>query len=281
MDVVERESVTAVFLVPTMLVRLLDRATDAAPKLRSLRTVVYGGASTPPERIAAAVEAFGDVFVQIYGLTESTWPVCALGRGDHRRRPGEPAAKWHARLASCGRPTAVGELRIVDSEGREAAAGEAGEIHVRGRNTMLGYWGGAGAANDPKGLDRDGWMHTGDVGRRDAEGFVTIVDRLHDMIVTGGFNVYPREVEDTLSAHPAVLECAVVGVADAEWGECVHADVVLRAGASASAGELMEHCSRALARYKKPRTVDIVDSLPKNAAGKILRRRVKERVVGR
>jgi acyl-CoA synthetase (AMP-forming)/AMP-acid ligase II len=281
-----REQVTSVFLVPTMLVRFLEAiGNDARP--RSLRSIVYGGASMPVDRLARGLELLGPVFVQIYGLTESNWPVTALRREEHLVAGDEAAQR--RRLASCGRPTAVGEVRIVDADGREAAPGESGEMLVRGRNTMLGYWErkeraearglygaaeaeGLDGAAEAKGLDKEGWMHTGDVATRDADGFVTIVDRLHDMIVSGGFNVYPREVEDALSTHPAVLESAVVGRADPEWGERVHAVVVLRPGAAVTAAELAAHVGERTAPYKKPRSVEFASELPKNAAGKILRR---------
>ena len=279
-QVVERHRVTAVFLVPTMVVRVIEQIDDTSARTvrGTLRTIVYGGASMPVDRLARGLELLGPVFVQIYGLTESTWPVASLSREAHRKRAGETDSDWRARLASCGTPTPVGELRIVTEDGRDAAVGESGEIRVRGRNTMKGYWT-TDTASEPeefKGLDAEGWMHTGDVGRRDAEGNVTIVDRLHDMIVTGGFNVYPREVEDALSTHPAVLESAVVGKPDAEWGETVHAFVVLRTGADADSRDLLAHCARVLAGYKKPRTVEILAALPKNASGKILRRELRE-----
>lgn len=282
-EIVERTGATAVFLVPTMLVRVIEhlsaRSAQGQSRVRSsdacatLRTIVYGGASMPVDRLMRGLELLGSVFVQIYGLTESTWPVTALLREEHPRREGESVESWHSRLASCGKPTPVGELRIVDPDGRDAAVGELGEIHVRGRNTMVRYW---QATADGKGLDADGWMHTGDIGRRDPEGNVTIVDRLHDMIVSGGFNVYPREVEDALSSHPAVLEAAVVGRPDAEWGEAVHAFVVSRPGSVVDAEELVEHCRTTLAGYKKPRGVTFVEALPKNASGKILRRSLRD-----
>jgi len=278
-DVVERFRVSSVFLVPTMLVRLLERVDDRAP-LSCLKTIVYGGASMPVDRLRTGLELLGPVFVQIYGLTESTWPVTVLRRDDHMGADGLIAGR--ERLASCGRPTPVGEVRVVDAAGRDVVDGASGELWVRGRNTMLGYWrggvvGGDRPPDDEKGLDGDGWMHTGDVAVRDAEGFVTIVDRLHDMIVSGGFNVYPREVEDALSTHEAVLESAVVGRPSREWGEAVHAFVVLRDGASAGPDELIAHCGRHVAAYKKPKSIELVDELPKNAAGKILRRRLRER----
>lgn len=282
LDVIEKDRVTAVFVVPTMLVRFLD-AIDDPDRVATLRTIVYGGAPMPPAQIERGLALLGPRFVQIYGLTESTWPVCALTREDHARRPGESAADWRARLRSCGRPTAVGELRILDPRGEPVRVGEPGEICVKGRNTMDGYWQGQGHGRSPdrKGLDVAGWMRTGDIGVRDEAGYVTIIDRLYDMIITGGFNVYPREVEDALSSHPAVLEAAVVGLPDAEWGETVHAAVVLRPGATADASELTRHCASQLAGYKKPKSVEIVPALPKNASGKVVRREVRTRRIGR
>lgn len=276
---VERYRVTAVFLVPTMLVRVIEQLdAEHARRLSAfLRTVVYGGASMPVDRLVRALDLLGPVFIQIYGMTESTWPVTALSRDDHRMRPGESVARWHARLASCGSPTPVGELRLVADDGREVGEGEVGEIHVRGRNTMQGYWRSAG---DLKGLDADGWMHSGDLGRRDADGNITIVDRLHDMIISGGFNVYPREVEDALSTHPAVLEAAAVGKPDAEWGESIQAFVVLREGARAEPRELIDHCAAVLAGYKKPRAIEFVAALPKNPSGKVLRRELRAAKAG-
>lgn len=270
LDLVASEGVTAAFLVPTMLVRLLEAVGDPED-LRSLRAIVYGGASMPVDRLEKGIALLGPVFVQIYGLTESNWPVTSLRRADHVVEG--PAETRRRRLASCGRPTAVGQVRIVDDRGLEAGPGEAGEMLVRGLNTMSGYWG--KAADSAKGLDADGWMHTGDVAVRDEDGFVTIVDRLHDMIVSGGFNVYPREVEDALSSHEAVLESAVVGLPDAEWGERVHAVVVPRPGAVPDEAELAAHVASRTAGYKKPRSFEFVTELPKNAAGKVLRRALR------
>ncbi len=280
-DLVAAVKGTAVFLVPTMLVRVLEALEDPA-RLASLRTIVYGGAAMPVDRLRRGLDLLGPVFVEIYGLTESTWPVTALRREDHVVAGGEPALE--RRLTSCGRPTSVGELRIVDGRGNDPGPGEAGEIVVRGRNTMLGYWdaemecAATGSSAGGKGLDADGWMHTGDVAWRDADGFVTIVDRLHDMIVSGGFNVYPREVEEALSSHGAVLEAAVVGRPSEEWGETVHAYVVLRPGAETTAAELIAHCAKHVAGYKKPRSVELADELPRNASGKILRRELRDRL---
>jgi len=265
-----REQVTAAFLVPTMLVRFVE-AVAAGPRPTTMRSIVYGGAAMPVDRLERGLELLGPVFVQIYGLTESNWPVTALRREDHVLSGSADAQR--RRLASCGRATPVGQLRIVTDGGVEAAAGQSGEMLVRGRNTMLGYW--HQNVAEAKGLDAEGWMHTGDVAVRDEDGFVTIVDRLHDMIVSGGFNVYPREVEDALSSHASVLEAAVVGLPDAEWGERIHAAVVLRPGAEAGEAELAAHVADRTAAYKKPRSFEFVTELPKNAAGKVLRRVLK------
>jgi acyl-CoA synthetase (AMP-forming)/AMP-acid ligase II len=277
-ELVERYRGTTVFLVPTMLVRLLEELDDPR-RLSSLKTIVYGGASMPVDRLARGLELLGQVFIQIYGLTESPWPVTALSREDHPIE-GNAAARAE-RLASCGKPTTVGELRIIGPDGAALGPHTPGEIVVRGRNTMLGYWSlpGRETPHDIKGLDGGGWMHTGDIGFRDEAGFVTIVDRLHDMIVSGGFNVYPTEVEAALSSHPSVLESAVVGVPDPEWGERVHASVVLKPGMSATPHELIAHCGRLIAGYKKPRSLEIVAGLPRNPSGKILRRETKKHLV--
>jgi acyl-CoA synthetase (AMP-forming)/AMP-acid ligase II len=274
-DCCRRYRVSSLFLVPTMLIRFLAEL-SRSEGLPELRTIVYGGAATPPETIADAVKRFGPIFVQIYGLTESTWPVCALLRDEHAQRDREPREQWLARLASCGKPTAIGRVRIVDADGTDVAEGEAGELWVRGRNTMSGYW--RAADDGGKGLDKDGWMHTGDIGVRDEYGRVTIVDRLHDMIVSGGFNVYPREVEDALASHAAVLESAVVGRPHAEWGEAVHACVVLKPQMTVTGDELIGHVAGRLAGYKKPKSLEFVRALPKNASGKVLRRVLREQL---
>lgn len=273
-DLAVGQRVTSAFLVPTMLVRLVEALDGRSEQPSTLRSIVYGGASMPVDRLERGLELLGPVFVQIYGLTESNWPVTALRREEHFL-PSASREAQRQRLRSCGRPTAVGEIRIVSQTAGTASVDveEAGELLVRGRNTMAGYWG--KGRSDAKGLDEQGWMHTGDVAVRDADGFVTIVDRLHDMMVSGGFNVYPREVEDALSSHPSVLESAVVGLPDAEWGERIHAVVVLRPGMTASDKELADHVAERTAAYKKPRSFRFVAELPKNAAGKILRRALK------
>lgn len=274
--IIEARSISSIFVVPTMLVRLLSTPA-AGTHLASLRTIVYGGASMPVDRLRDGLELLGPVFVQIYGLTESTWPVAALGRHDHLRREaeGESEESWVARLSSVGLSSGVGEIRVVDEAGTDLGTDLAGEILVKGPNTMTGYWSQGQDVDDGKGLDADGWMRTGDIGRCDPGGYLTIVDRLDDMIVTGGFNVYPREVEDALASHPDVIESAVVARDDPDWGQRVHACVVLEAGRSLDAAALIEHVAGRLAGYKKPRTLELVDSLPRNPAGKLLRRELR------
>jgi acyl-CoA synthetase (AMP-forming)/AMP-acid ligase II len=270
-------AVTSVFLVPTMLARVLDR--DAvAVDLSSLRRIIYGGAPMPVHWLLQGLELLGQVFIQIYGLTECTWPVTTLLQSEHPLSGS--LDERSSRLRSCGRPARRVEVRVVDELGRDVVGALPGEVLLRGPNMMSGYWragrkstGRASAdEGDPRGLDEQGWMHTGDLGFFDDEGFLTVLDRLDDTIITGGFNVYPREVEDALSSHPAVLESAVVGRDDPEWGRSVHAVVVCRPGTQVDEQELKQHCAALLSDYKKPRTVEFADSLPRNPSGKTLRR---------
>jgi acyl-CoA synthetase (AMP-forming)/AMP-acid ligase II len=174
---------------------------------------------------------------------------------------------------AAGRAAPHVEVRIVDPNGNEVPRGEVGEITARGDNMMLGYW---NRPDDTAAAIRDGWMHTGDGGRMDENGYVFVVDRIKDMIVTGGENVYSAEVENALARHPAVAACAVIGVPDSDWGERVHAVVVLQSGQQATAAEVRRHCKTLIAGYKAPRSVDFVDALPVSGAGKILKRELRK-----
>ena len=264
--------VTTLPLVPTMLNQLLLAAEEIPFDASSLRTVVYGASAIAPDRLARAVRVFGDVFVQVYGLSETPLPLTALSQRDHRF---DPAGQPPARLASAGRPSPFVELKIVDGAGEEVRSGEVGEIAVRGDVVMRGYW------NDPRAtaemIDADGWAATGDLGRRDTDGYVTIVDRKGDMIVSGGYNLYPGEIENVISTLREVQEVAVVGVPDERWGEAVKAIVVVRPGHSLTAEQVVAVCRANLASYKKPLSVDFVEELPKTGSGKILRRSLRER----
>lgn len=256
LEAIEHHRVTLMFTVPTMLSRLVTDGSFEARDLSSLRALIYGGAPMPEAQLETAVRKVGRALFQIYGMTEAPWPITLLRPEDHR--PGSP------RLRSVGRPTTVCEVRI----------GEAGEIQLRGRNVMQGY------LDDPAGTAAvlgDGWLSTGDVGRLDEDGYLFIVGREKDVIISGGFNVYAAEVEAALSAHPGVLEVAVVGLPDADWGERVTAVVVPRPGVTLSAGEVNDVARGRLSGYKCPRQIEIVQDLPKNASGKIQ----KSEIIGR
>ena len=272
LEAIERERVTIVPLVPTMLNLMLPEAEAGGRDLSSLRAVMYGGSGIAPDRLARALRAFGSVFVQFFGLSETPMPLTALSRRDHEHDPEGPVPP---RLASAGRPNPFVELRLRADDGGAVPTGEVGEIVVRGDNVMAGYWGKPELSAET--IDADGWAATGDLGRFDADGYLYIVDRKRDMIVSGGYNVYPAEVENAISALTEVQEVAVVGVPDDRWGEAVKAVVVVRPGEELSAEEVAAACAERLAGYKKPRSVDFVEELPKTGSGKIMRRRIRDR----
>ena len=261
-ELIHRESVTTLFLVPTMIASLLEAAGNP-DAFASLRTVVYGGAPIADDVLVRALEILGPVLLQIYGLSECPFPITTLRKEDHL----EPA-----RRGSCGLPTAQSEVQVLDGEGRPLPSGEVGTIAVRGPQLMREYW------CDPEATAAalvDGWLRTGDLGRVDDAGFLTLVDRSDDVIISGGFNVYPREVEVVLEAHPAVAEAAVVGIPHPRWGRGVAAWVVCRPSASARERELIDFCRTRLAGYKKPLQITFVEALPKSSTGKLLRRQLR------
>ncbi len=229
--------------------------------------ISYGGAPIAPTLLGDALDHFGSVFVQVYGSCEAPHPVMVLRQSAHAVPPGK-----ESRLTSVGREVAMVDIRVVGRDGLDAPTGEQGEMWVRGDNVMQGYWGNEEAT---AAVLTDGWYHTGDVCVRDDEGFYYIVDRARDMIISGGLNVYPAEVEGALYRHPAVAECAVVGVPDDRWGESVLAFVVLRPGHAATEEDIIDVARRHLAGYKKPRAVTFVADLPKGSTGKILKRELR------
>ena len=257
---------TCANMVPTMLGALLQSGASGADA-PSLRTVIYGASPMPRPTMEEALERFGPIFTQYYGQTEAPLAIAVLRAEDH---VGDDAP-----LGACGMPAVDAELRLLDDSGEEVADGEPGEIAVRGPFGMAGYL-------DAPELDAatflpGGWIRTRDVGRFDERGFLHLVDRTSDMIVTGGYNVYPREVEDALHAHPAVVECAVVGAPDDEWVEAVTAFVALREEAHAPDGEELRGFVRErLAGYKVPKRVEFVGEIPKSAVGKLLRRELRD-----
>lgn len=269
--VVQDERVTTTWMVPTLVGMLLDFADRDSYDLSSLRTVVYAGAPMPAERLKEALRAFGPIFVQVYGLSEAPQPDLVLPKEDHKVEGTEAEV---ARLASAGRPALGALVKVVREDGSEVARDktEIGEIIIKGEHILTEYWNKPEATAE---VIRDGWFYTGDLAVVDAEGYVFIVDRTKDMIISGGFNVYPREVEEALYKHPAVRECAVIGVPDDTWGEAVKAVVALRPGMTATAAELIEFCKDRLAGYKKPRSVDFMDDLPKSPNGKILKKELR------
>lgn len=266
---VERLRITHVFMVPAMINMLLnDPALDSADR-SSLKMLGYGAAPMAPARIEEAWARVGPILTQGYGLSESTSGVTRLSIADHAHA----IAHRPERLASCGRPTGETEVLVVDERGREVSGDAIGEIVMRGEDIFHGYWG------TPELTDEvlvDGWLRTGDLARVDEHGFIYLVDRKKDMIISGGFNVYPNEVEASLYQHPDVMEVCVVGVPDEKWGESVKAVVVLKSGRNTVADDLIAHCRARLADYKTPRTVNFVADLPKNASGKIARKLVRE-----
>jgi long-chain acyl-CoA synthetase len=240
---------------------LLNHRGRAAYDASALRVCVSGGAALPVEILHEFEAAFGCVILEGYGLSETS-PVACFNHSRDERRPG-----------SIGRPVAGVEMRVVDERRREVAQGEVGEVAIRGHNVMKGYWRRPEATAEA--IDDEGWFYSGDLGRIDAEGRFSIVDRKKDLIIRGGYNVYPREVEEVLYEHPAVREAAVVGLPDAELGEEVGAAVALQPDADVTAEELRAFVREEVAAYKYPRHVWIVDELPKGPTGKILKRMIE------
>ena len=269
LQVIQDERCTHMVLVPTLLVWILDLPNVEDFDLSSLRVVTYAGSPMPQEVLKRGLVKFGNIFAQGYGLTEAAPLVTALHPEDHALEG--PKAGL---LQSVGQEGASVEVGVMDENDRPVGAGEIGEIVVRGRNVMAGYW--KNPAMTEQAL-RGGWLHTGDMGYLDERGYVFLVDRKADMIVTGGENVYPKETEDVLYSHPAVKECAVVSAPDIKWGERVQAVVVLQDGHTTTEEELIGHCKKRLAGYKCPKRIEFCPELPKSAVGKILRREIKQR----
>jgi acyl-CoA synthetase (AMP-forming)/AMP-acid ligase II len=260
---VEAHKVTISWVVPTMVAMLADAPEREHFDLSSLDTVIYGGAPMPEPVVERALAAFGPIFVQIYGLTEAPHPDLVLAKHDHV----PDRAKGRRLAAGATGSVAIGvQVRLVDGDERDVGTEAIGEIIVAGPHVMAGYWKDPGATAE---VLRGGWCYTGDLARADARGLYTIVDRRKEMIISGGYNVYPSEVEDVLYRHPAIAECAVIGAPDATWGEAVHALIVAKPDCAIVEEAIREHCAAALAGYKKPRTITVLSELPKTANGKI------------
>jgi len=261
LEIIQRDRVNVFEGVPTMFVALLNHPEAASYDVSSLRLCASGGAALPVEVLRGFEETFGCLVLEGYGLSETS-PVASFNHPDRERKPG-----------SIGTPIEGVEMKVIDDErGEEVARGEVGEIAIRGHNVMKSYWRRPDATAEA--ISPDGWLRTGDLAKVDEDGYFFIVDRKKELIIRGGYNIYPREIEEVLYEHPAVHECAVIGIPHPELGEEVGAAVSLRAGADATAKELREFVKRQVAAYKYPRHVWLVEDLPKGGTGKILKREI-------
>ncbi len=261
----ENDPITAVFMVPAMIQELLKSHPDLHLKrFPSLQRITYGAAPISETLLREAIAVFQCEFVQYFGQTETCGGVMSLTWKDHQKALQER----HEILTSCGRPMAGVEIRVLDSEGNDVAPGATGEFVTRSTTNMLAYWNLPDATASTL---RDGWVHTGDAGYIDASGYAYLRDRLKDMVVTGAENVYPVEVENTLCAHPSVLEIAIIGVPDEKYGEALLAVVALKAGQTLTLDELIAFARQRIAGFKIPRQMVVVEALPRNASGKVLK----------
>lgn len=263
LDLVQQGRITRFFMVPAALHLLLQNPRCAETDFSRLKYILYGAAPIPLELLRACIQVFGADFIQAYGMTETTGTVIMLPPEDH-----DP--NGNARMRSAGRPMKGVEARIVDADGNDVPLGEVGEIITRSTNNMLGYWNLPDATAST--LDQDGWIHTGDAGYLDADGYIFIHDRMKDLIISGGENVYPAEVESAIFGHPQVLEVAVIGIPDEKWGETVKAVCVAKPGEAVDPASVIAWARERIAPYKVPKSVDVIDALPRNASGKILRK---------
>ena len=257
---IQRDRVTHFYGVPTMFGALLHHPERESFDTSSLRTCITGGASMPVEVLRGFEEAFGAIVLEGYGLSETS-PVACSNHPEKERKPG-----------SIGTPIEGVEMQVVDEDDKPVAQGEVGEIVIRGHNIMKGYWQRPEATEEAM---RGGWFHSGDMARTDEDGYFFIVDRKKDLIIRGGYNVYPREVEEVLYEHPKIREAAVVGVPHDEWGEEIGAAVVLHEGEELSPDEVSAYVKDRIAAYKYPRVVWFIDDLPKGPTGKILKREIE------
>jgi acyl-CoA synthetase (AMP-forming)/AMP-acid ligase II len=274
---IAREKATFVHIVPTQLVSILELGSSdwIKEKTNSLTTIYYAASPMPLELLKKGMKCFGPIFVQAYGQSESGPDITILKKEDHILGL---SAKRRKVLSSAGKPVSGAQVRIVDLDGQDVPQGEIGEIVVRSSTLMVGYW------KKPELTSEriiDGWLYTGDIGYGDEEGYIYIVDRKKEMIVSGGENVFPREVEEVLYCHPAILEAAVIGLPDPKWIEAVHAVVSLKQGAEASSEEIRDFCKANLAGYKSPKSIEIFKSLPKSATGKLMKKVLKEELLSK
>jgi long-chain acyl-CoA synthetase len=264
------QRVHSVLLAPTMIKMLLEYLGGRKFPAEHLKTIYYSSAPMPVSLLREAIATFGRVFMQFYGLTESGPSGSALRKEDHLPDGTEREQK---RLASAGHPMIYNEVQVVDDRDNVLLAGEVGEVRIKGEQVMQGYWRNERATVETL---RDGWVYSGDYGMIDEDNFIYIVGRKKEVIISGGENIYPREIEEVLHSHPAIKEVAVVGVPDEKWGEAVKAVVVLNDGAAATEDEIIEYCKKHLASFKKPKSVELRSTLPRSSLGKILKTKIRE-----
>ena len=269
---IQEEQITDIHIVPTQLVSLINLPDIDKYDHQCLKRIWYAASPMPTEILKQGLSVFGSKFIQGYGLTESGPDVTVLSKENHHFP--EESTDAQSVLASCGRPCVGVHVRIVDDDGRDVEVGKIGEIVVQSKRIMTGYY---HRPEETKETIRDGWLYTGDLGYYDEKGYIYIADRKKDMIISGGENVYPIEVENVLYRHPAVKEVAVIGVPDPYWIERVHALVVLKENAQTSEEDIIDFCKEHIAKYKSPKTVEFVDDLPKNPQGKILKREIRSK----
>ncbi len=269
---IHREKATHMDTVPTHLAAILNLPDLKDYDISSLQFFWYGASPMPQEVLKNGMKVFGPIFAQGYGQSESGPAISHLSKEDHDVL--DKPVKEQKKLASAGRPDIGVHVRILDEKGDDVGPDEVGEITVRSKQTMVEYW---KKPKETKATLIDGWLHTGDMGFYDEEGYIYIADRKKDMIISGGENVYPREVEEVLYRHPAVMEAAVIGIPDEYWVEKVHAVISLKKGKEATAEEIVAFCKKNIAGYKTPKSIEFLDALPKNPAGKILKRELRDK----
>jgi fatty-acyl-CoA synthase len=263
LKIIVEQRIETALLVPAVMLFLCELPESKTVDFSSLKHIIYGTAPISPEVLRRSIDTFKCRFSQIYGLTETTGPFTSLAHEHHVAE----------KLSSCGRPMFGARAKVIDVSGRELPPYEVGELVYQGESLMSGYW---ARQKETDEVIRAGWFRTGDAGYVDKDGFFFIKDRIKDMIVSGSENVYPAEIEAVLAGHPDLVEVAVIGVPDPKWGESVKACVVKRVGSALTAETLMDWCRERLAGYKRPRTVDFLDALPRNASGKMLKRKLRE-----
>ena len=266
LDLIENYNISKIFLVPAAIQILLNHPRVKEVDFSRLKYVTYGASPIPLALMREAMEVLGCGFVQMYGMTETSGTIVALDPEDH-------VPEGSPRMRSVGKPLPGVEIRIIDEEGNDLPANTVGEIATRSSKNMSRYWNNPEATAEA--IDAEGWLRTGDAGYLDEDGYLYIHDRVKDMIISGGENVYPAEVENALYGHPAIADVAVIGVPDERWGEAVKACVVLKAGEALSEADIIAHARTQIAGYKCPKSVDFIESLPRNPSGKILRRELR------